>query len=111
MKPVYVPHNPHEKEMQRALIQYRNPKNRELVKEALRKAGREDLIGFGPKCLLRPGGGTPAPEGKHKDGRKSQTGKISVGENRNGKAPVRGTKETVRPKKKTIRNTHRKKNS
>ena len=53
MKPVYVPRTPHEKAMQRALIQYRNPKNRALVREALRKAGREDLIGSGPKCLVR----------------------------------------------------------
>lgn len=52
MKPVPVPTNPHEKAMQRALIQYRNPKNYELVKEALLTAGRADLIGFGPKCLI-----------------------------------------------------------
>lgn len=54
MDPVYVPKNPHEKAMQRALIQYRNPANYELVKEALVKAGRTDLIGFGEECLIRP---------------------------------------------------------
>lgn len=54
MKEVYVPKNPHEKAMQRALIQYRNPANYELVKEALIKAGRSDLIGFDEKCLIRP---------------------------------------------------------
>lgn len=54
MENVYVPKNPHEKAMQRALIQYRDPKNYELVKEALLRAGRQDLIGFGPKCLIRP---------------------------------------------------------
>jgi uncharacterized radical SAM protein YgiQ len=54
MKPVYVPKNPHEKAMQRALMQYRNPENYELVKEALHIAGREDLIGFDKKCLIRP---------------------------------------------------------
>ena len=54
MEPVYVPKNPHEKAMQRALIQYRNPANYELVKEALVKAGRTDLIGFGEECLIRP---------------------------------------------------------
>ena len=53
MEPVYVPKSPHEKALQRALIQYRNPKNRALVREALRKAGREDLIGRGPRCLVR----------------------------------------------------------
>lgn len=83
-KPVYVPKSPHEKEMQRALIQYRNPKNRALVEEALKIAGREDLIGYGPKCLLRPQGGRAA----------SASGKEKL---QNGK------------KKKTIRNLHRKK--
>ena len=54
MQEVYVPKSPHEKAMQRALIQYRNPKNYHLVAEALKKAGREDLIGYGRKCLIRP---------------------------------------------------------
>lgn len=54
MEPVYIPRDPHEKAMQRALIQYRKPENYKLVKEALRKAGREDLIGYGAKCLIRP---------------------------------------------------------
>lgn len=54
MESVYVPKNPHEKAMQRALIQYRNPANYELVKEALVKAGRTDLIGFEANCLIRP---------------------------------------------------------
>lgn len=62
MKPVYVARSPHEKALQRALIQYRNPKNASLVREALVKAGREDLIGYGPKCLVRP-------ENKKKRGR------------------------------------------
>ena len=53
MERVYVPTDPHEKAMQRALIQYRNPKNYYLVLEALQKAHREDLIGSGPKCLVR----------------------------------------------------------
>ena len=53
MEKVYVPTDPHEKAMQRALIQYRNPKNYYLVREALLKAHREDLIGSGPKCLIR----------------------------------------------------------
>ena len=59
MQPVYVPKNPHEKAMQRALMQYQDPKNYALVREALILAGREDLIGYGPKCLIRPsrGGG------------------------------------------------------
>ncbi|MDY6334039.1 MAG: YgiQ family radical SAM protein, partial [Lachnospiraceae bacterium] len=54
MKPVYVARDPHEKAMQRALIQYRRPENYALVKEALLREGREDLIGFGPDCLIPP---------------------------------------------------------
>lgn len=51
---VYVPRDPHEKSIQRALMQYKNPANRALVLEGLKKAGRMDLVGFGPKCLIRP---------------------------------------------------------
>ena len=54
MQPVYVPHNPHEKAMQKALMMYRKPENYDLVKEALIKAGRQDLIGFDKKCLIKP---------------------------------------------------------
>lgn len=54
MKPVYVPKNPHEKAMQRALIQYRRPENHALVLEALKRTGRMDLVGYGEKCLIRP---------------------------------------------------------
>lgn len=51
---VYVPRSPHEKAMQRALIQYRRPENYELVKEALLREHREDLIGYDKRCLIRP---------------------------------------------------------
>ena len=54
MKPVYVPRTPHEKAMQRALLQFKNPANYELVSEALRLSGREDLIGFHQKALIPP---------------------------------------------------------
>ena len=71
MKPVYVPKDPHEKAMQRALMQYKNPKLHSLVEEALHLTGREDLIGYGPKCLIRPVSGRrqepakrPAPAGR-----------------------------------------------
>ena len=73
MQPVYCPTNPHEKAMQRALIQYRNPKNQALVREALRRAGREDLIGYGPKCLVRPAkrkNGTASPKAAQGKGAK-----------------------------------------
>ena len=87
MEEVYVPKNPHEKAMQRALIQYRNPKNYDLVYEALKKAGREDLIGFDKHCLIRPrniGYGRPWTKGSSE-------------------------KKSTPAKKKTIRNVHKKK--
>ena len=94
MKPVYTPKNPHEKAMQRALIQYRNPKNYELVREALTLAGRTDLIGFDKKCLIRPRNMGNSYAGKTKNEGKS-----------------RGKKEYKKDyqKKKTIRNVHKKK--
>ena len=86
MQPVYVAVNPHEKAMQRALIQYRNPKNYDLVYEALVKAGRTDLIGFDRKCLIHP------RQGEYKN------------------HGVDRQKEAQRSaKKKTIRNTHARK--
>ncbi|MBE7016432.1 MAG: YgiQ family radical SAM protein, partial [Ruminococcaceae bacterium] len=96
LKPVYVCKNFHEKAMQRALIQYRNPKNYDLVYEALTLAKREDLIGFEKKCLIRPKkGGTATPPGKAKPFvTKSQ-------KDGNGK--------TKPKKKKAIRNVHKKK--
>ncbi len=54
MEKIYVPRSPHEKAMQRALIQYKNPKNYALVYEALQKTGRTDLIGYAKKCLIKP---------------------------------------------------------
>ena len=57
MKPVYVATDYHEKQLQRALLQYNRPQNAPLVREALIKAGREDLIGYGAECLVRPAGG------------------------------------------------------
>ena len=63
---VYVPKNPHEKAIQRALMQYKNPENRELVLEGLKMTGRMDLVGFGPKCLIRP-------RELHKKAKKTQT--------------------------------------
>ena len=64
MKPVYVAKSYHEKAMQRALIQWKRPDKRKLVIEALKEAGREDLIGYGPKCLVRPDAPSGKPAGK-----------------------------------------------
>ena len=54
MEEVYVAKTPHDKALQRALLQYYDPKNRDLVEEALRKSGRHDLIGYSEKCLIQP---------------------------------------------------------
>lgn len=122
MEEVYTPHNPHEKAMQRALIQYRNPKNYELVKEALIKAGRTDLIGFDKKCLIRPRethwGGNGVFVGNGARGGKKAAGGAGKKMAGNGKDAFRsagkpagaGRTETPKPaKKKTIRNVHKKK--
>ena len=69
MNEVYVADDPHEKAMQRALIQYRDPKNHALVREALRSAHRFDLIGYGPECLVPPERG--AGNGRNADARNS----------------------------------------
>jgi hypothetical protein len=94
MEKVFVPKSPHEKAMQRALIQYRNPKNYRLVHEALILTGREDLIGYDKDCLIRP---------------KGSNGSYNNKKNNNGNTKKKSNKnETIRKKKKTIRNVHKK---
>ena len=90
MKEVYVPKNPHEKAMQRALIQYRNPKNYDLVMEALKVAERMDLVGFDKHCLIRPRQ-MKQGQGNYKPSNKTEA------------------KKSVPKKKKAIRNVHKKK--
>ena len=90
MKPVYVPKNPHEKAMQRALIQYRNPKNYELVLEALKVADRMDLVGFDKHCLIRP------RQMKQGQGSYKHSNKVEE-------------RKATPKKKKAIRNVHKKK--
>ncbi len=97
MKPVYVPKDPHEKAIQRALIQYRDPKNYDLVLEALQKTGRMDLVGYGRQCLLRPRPGQGAAA--RSAGQSCGQGQQKTRSKNNGKAG----------KKKTIRNVHKKK--
>lgn len=77
MRPVYVPKTKREKAMQRALLQYRNPKKYDIVYEALVEAGREDLIGFGPKCLIKPKNGRKEDKlyGNHRGTQSRSTGK------------------------------------
>ena len=123
MKPVYVCKNPHEKAMQRALIQYRNPKNYDLVKEALLKAGREDLIGFDKKCLIRPrnmamsfdskkekAGRQDSKHGKVQKNQASKRTALSGGGKNSSKNNTAVSKEKQNGKpKKSIRNVHKKK--
>ena len=113
MKPVYVCRNPHEKAMQRALIQYRNPKNYDLVYEALTTAGRTDLIGFDKKCLIRPRklaaertAGQSVKNGKQATS-KTKTAPKSKGSQNNISQTSRSQAGTR--KKSTIRNIHKKK--
>ena len=119
-----MPKSPHEKAMQRALIQYRNPKNYELVEEALKLAHREDLIGFDKKCLIRPRGA--ARQGEYGRGTAPRGGATGKGSNGGytgkpaGKSGGQGTGsraasggvsvgKSAPAKKKTIRNVHKKK--
>lgn len=100
MKPVYVPKNPHEKAMQRALIQYRDPKNYDLVMEALRMTNRMDLVGFGPKCLIRP-------RKLHREiNSGSEQKKNHLPKHKGQESPKQESKNNV-PKKKAIRNVHK----
>ncbi len=118
-KKVYVCRNPHEKAMQRALIQYRNPNNYELVKEALIKAGREDLIGFDKKCLIRPrknaGSQNSGSNGMRSKSSMQLQDKRSDMNNRKSNVKSKGSinsragnKSNKGNKKKTIRNVHKK---
>ncbi|MBQ9099617.1 MAG: YgiQ family radical SAM protein [Clostridia bacterium] len=85
MKKVHVTTDYHEKQLQRALLQFNRPQNAPLVREALQKAGREDLIGFAPDCLVRPERGSTTP---HPSDNRKATGK------RGEKAAGRGEKQS-----------------
>ena len=91
MKPVYVPRDYHEKQQQRALLQFNRPQNADAVREALRAAGREDLIGTAPHCLVRPQSGPHT----HGDKQSARAPKTAQGKQ---KAPARGKQTTTRGK-------------
>ena len=115
MKPVYVPHNPHEKAMQKALMMYRKPENYDLVKEALIKAGRQDLIGFDKKCLIAPR--KMDRKGEHQGQRsygkndKSKNNSINNGQNsKNNKVvPQKNTKSSGQKNAKNGKNRNKRK--
>ncbi len=113
MEKVYVPKSAHEKEMQRALIQYRNPVNYDLVVEALKIAKRTDLIGFSKECLIRPRKENVGENTyKNKSGDvKKRNSQNNLKKSGNGK-DSKGNREhqaSLQKKKKTIRNVHNKK--
>ena len=101
MEPVYVPKNPHEKAMQRALMQYRDPKNYALVKEALVRAGRTDLIGFTPKCLIRP----YPPKGEKSEPRRAGAAEGVKKPLQNAKKAAQNTKKTEKNAKNPAKNS------
>ncbi len=115
MKPVYVPHNPHEKAMQKALMMYRKPENYDLVKEALIKADRQDLIGFDKKCLIAPR--KMDRKGEHQGQRsygkndKSKNNSIKNGKNsKNNKVvPQKNTKSSGQKNAKNGKNRNKRK--
>ena len=104
MEPVYVPTDPHEKAMQRALIQYRDPKNYALIHEALEKAGRTDLIGYDKHCLIRPrksekvaAAPTQNTRKWQATGRKANTSAAKNGKKRAASTAGRAAKKAVAP--------------
>lgn len=113
MEKVYMPNSPHEKAMQRALIQYRNPDNYDLVHEALVKAGRTDLIGFDKNCLIKPRKmKNAANEKKSQYGASNkQSGNRSNVQHKNSaQKQGQNQKQQMNTKnKKSIRNVHKKK--
>ena len=102
MKPVYVATDYHEKQLQRALLQYNRPQNADLVREALVKAGREDLIGFGEECLVRPAGGkgnyAPKNGGNRLSAPKNQSRGAKNGSNSPKKQFAPGSRSTQNAK-------------
>ncbi|MDO4621689.1 MAG: YgiQ family radical SAM protein [Eubacteriales bacterium] len=114
MKPVYVADDPHEKAMQRALIQYREPSNYALVKEALLLMHREDLIGFGKNCLIPPRPmSRPAGRGGKENGSRQRTSeeRNSRSSGRNGRTAVRRNAPNGSGRDQTSSENRRKENS
>lgn len=98
MKPVYVAKTPEEKAMQRALLQWRRPDKRAIVIQALKQAGREDLIGYGKECLIHP---RPNEHFAHLHQPKPQKAKQSRNQKHVGQESRKG--KTARPAKRTKR--------
>lgn len=94
MRPVYVAKTPEEKAQQRALLQWRKPENRPIIIKALKQAGREDLIGFGPNCLIRPSKGQKTgPQNGKQRGRQDKAGTRRIDNRRGRKTGAGRTKK------------------
>ncbi|MGE4549470.1 MAG: YgiQ family radical SAM protein [Intestinibacillus sp.] len=100
MQPVYVAKTPEEKAMQRALLQWRRPDKRPLVLAALKKAGREDLIGFGKECLLRPAAGRRPGKAGPEEGRTPHSESVPAAQEKRAAPPPRRKAGWAKPKKK-----------
>lgn len=111
MKPVYVPKSKHEKAMQRALLQYRAPRNYELVHAALVEAGREDLIGFGPRCLIKPRGEHPRNYNNKSKTKNSSSKSSSRGNKKDDSRGKRGNKDSRDNNSRNNRNEKNERNS
>lgn len=112
MKPVYVATDYHEKQLQRALLQFNRPQNAPLVREALRRAGRTDLIGFGGDCLVRPESGadrraeqySPTPHTGKRNNKPVRTAPQKAPRNAPKKSPSQSPqKQKSKPSPKTKR--------
>ena len=122
MKPVFVPRDYHEKQLQRALLQYGKPQNAALVREALHTAHREDLIGTAPYCLVRPMGRTAAanaptrgakalPASAKSGGKAQDGGKRGQRPSRGAKAEPQGHSRPATEGKRSVKQTGKGTNS
>lgn len=119
MKPVYVPKDRHEKAMQRALLQFSNPKNYDLVHEALVKSNREDLIGYGKNCLIKPKKGdwsyeeretsSKGKNNKKKNNSRNSTGRANTSKSKQQKGKSSRGRDNSFDSKKSNNNSRKKK--
>ena len=109
MEDVAIIRNPHQKAMQRALIQYRDPSNYDLVREALETAGRRDLIGYGPHCLIRPEKPKGSGQKAVASGQKNDSQKAAAGSQKNSGQKSKVASGQKKNSRKPIRNIHKKK--
>ena len=98
LEPVYVPRSPHEKALQRALLQWRRPEFRRLILEALHKTGRTDLIGYGKHCLITPQRPQYKPKGASSENQRHQKKETHFSQTKISASPQNKTKSAQNPK-------------